>query len=86
VTPDTPDEDGNFNIAMADSKFTPDKFNIEAGRTVRVILSNESVDSDYGFTVGEAGSSSGYSNDFFEGVEKAAPTCAVPARSGLYCS
>ena len=67
--PDTPDEDGNLNIAMADSKFTPDKFNIEAGRTVRLILSNDSVDSDYGFAVGEAGSSSGFANDFFEGVE-----------------
>jgi uncharacterized cupredoxin-like copper-binding protein len=67
--PATPDEDGNLNISMADSKFTPDKFDIEAGRTVRVILSNDSVDSDYGFTVGEAGSSNGYATDFFEGVE-----------------
>jgi hypothetical protein len=67
--PAIPDEDGNLNIAMVDSMFTPDKFNIEAGRTVRVILSNDSVDSDYGFAVGEAGSSSGYANDFFEGVE-----------------
>ena len=67
--PATPDEDGNLNIAMADSKFTPDNIDIEAGRTVRVILSNESVDSDYGFTMGEGGSSSGYANDFFKGVE-----------------
>jgi hypothetical protein len=67
--PAIPDENGNLNIAMADSKFTPDKFDIEAGRTVRIILSNESVDSDYGFTVGEGGSSSGYANDFFTGVE-----------------
>ena len=67
--PATPAEAGNLNIAMADSKFTPDNIDIEAGRTVRVILSNESVDSDYGFTMGEGGSSSGYANDFFKGVE-----------------
>jgi hypothetical protein len=72
--PVTPDEDGILNITMADFEFTPDKFDIESGRTVRITLRNESAEHDHGFMIGEnvtrqGGSANGYERDFFEGVE-----------------
>ena len=68
--PAKPDEEGNLSITMADFEFTPDKIDIEAGRTLRITLRNESTEHDHGFTIGESGGSAGgYKEDFFDGVE-----------------
>ena len=68
--PAKPDDEGNLSITMADFEFTPDKIDIEAGRTLPITLRNDSTEHDHGFTIGESGGSAGgYKEDFFDGVE-----------------
>jgi len=69
-----PDEKGALNIILDDFKFTPDTIELKSGRKVRMILNNKSKEHDHGFMIGldvvrQGGAASGYTSDFFEGVD-----------------
>jgi plastocyanin len=71
--PATPDEDGILTITMDDTKFTPAEIDLKVGEPVRLILHNKSVTHDLSFRIGsgptsQAGSVSGFTDDFFKGV------------------
>ncbi len=73
---DTGSDFGTLNISMDDYKFTPERIDLVSCQKIRVILTNNSVTNDHVFTVGygairQGDSTTGFENDWFEGVEVA---------------